>query len=416
MPLGTALQALIMLAVVLVGSELAGSLFRRFRQPAVVGVIFFGLLMGVVLSASPQPVKSALLPDTSETLIQAVGQAGLLLLMFLIGIELRSYGRAGTEASTWQLVPAVVVPIVVCAAAAWPFAHRLVGPDHNPLHVWLFVGVALSVTAVPVLALLIKDLGVAAPIPGVALRIAVAADATAWVLVTVLIALTTDLSAVSGAALAVGVTLLVMVTVVLPRILQRWFTGPHQGSRFVVAMFAYALVGGAATQVFGCHPAIGAVIAGVCLPAGLADEASQRALATVADALIPAFFVASALSVPVQTLVDLFSWSGLLCLLTLTLASFGSKIAVGLMAGRMHRWRLAAAAELGVLLNCRGVTELAIASVGLHAHLIGPHAFAMLCALAILTTAVTAPLYRAIAGRAGVSAPGADPREVTCVA
>jgi Kef-type K+ transport system membrane component KefB len=409
MPLGNVLQALIMLAVVLAGSVLVGKLFRRINQPAVVGVIFFGLLMGTILALSPHSVKSVLLSATSKSLIEAVGEVGLLLLMFLVGIELRTYGKSGPRSSLWQLVPCVAIPIVVCAAAAWPFAHRLVGPDRNPLHVWLFVGVALSVTAVPVLVLLIKDLGVPAPIPGVALRIAVATDASAWALVTALIVLTTDLSTVSLPALCVGAALLMTVIFVLPRILQRGFQGSEQGAPFVVAMLAYVLVGGAATQVLGIHPAIGAVIAGLFFPAGVANEASHRALSAVADILIPAFFVSSALSVPLQTLADLFRWSGLLCLLTLTTAAFGSKIAAGLVAGRMQGWSRTTSAELGVLLNCRGVTELAIATVGLQARLIGPYAFAMLCALAIVTTAVTAPLYRAINTRAArVRTPSAD--------
>ena len=397
MPLGNVLQALIVLAVVLVGSVLVGNLFRRIRQPAVVGVIFFGLLLGTILALSPHSVNSVLLSPTSKSLIEAVGQAGLLLLLFLVGIELRSYSRTTTERSPlWQLLPCVLIPVVVCAAAAFPFAHRLVGPDHNPLHVWLFVGVALSVTAVPVLVLIIKDLGVAVPIPGVALRIAVATDAAAWALVTVLILVTTDLSRISVPSLCVGAGLLFTVIFVLPRIVQRLFRGSHQGAPFVLAMFAYVLVGAAATQMFGLHPALGAVLAGLFFPAGLANEASQRAMAAVADMLIPAFFVSSALSVPLQVLADLFRWGSLVCLLVLTVAAFGSKLAVGLVAGRMQRWPLATSAKLGVLLNCRGVTELAIASIGLQAHLIGPYAFAMLCALAIVTTAVTAPLYRAI--------------------
>jgi len=397
MPLGNVLQALIVLAVVLVGSVLVGNLFRRIRQPAVVGVIFFGLLLGTILAISPHSVNSALLSPTSKSLIEAVGQAGLLLLLFLVGIELRSYSKTTTERSPlWQLLPCVLIPVVVCAAAAFPFAHRLVGPDHNPLHVWLFVGVALSVTAVPVLVLIITDLGVVAPIPGVALRIAVATDAAAWALVTVLILVTTDLSKISVPALCVGAGLLFTVIFVLPRIVQRLFRGSHQGAPFVVAMFAYVLVGAAATQVFGLHPALGAVLAGLFFPAGLANEASQRAMAAVADMLIPAFFVSSALSVPLQVLADLFRWGSLACLLVLTMAAFGSKLAVGVVAGRMQRWPLSTSAKLGVLLNCRGVTELAIASIGLQAHLIGPYAFAMLCALAIVTTAVTAPLYRAI--------------------
>jgi Kef-type K+ transport system membrane component KefB len=396
MPLGNVLQALIVLAVVLVGSVFVGNLFRRIRQPAVVGVIFFGLLLGTILAISPHSVNSALLSPTSKSLIEAVGQAGLLLLLFLVGIELRAYSNTTERSPLWQLLPCVLIPVVVCAAAAVPFAHRLVGPDHNPLHVWLFVGVALSVTAVPVLVLIIKDLGVVAPIPGVALRIAVATDAAAWALVTVLILVTTDLSAVSVPALCAGAGLLFTVIFVLPRIVQRLFRDSHQGAPFVVAVFAYVLVGAAATQVFGLHPALGAVLAGLFFPAGLANEASQRAMAAVADMLIPAFFVSSALAVPLQVLADLFRWGSLVCLLVLTIAAFGSKLAVGLVAGRMQHWPLATSAKLGVLLNCRGVTELAIASIGLQAHLIGPYAFAMLCALAIVTTAVTAPLYRAI--------------------
>lgn len=82
MPLGNVLQALIMLAIVLVGSVVAGKLFRRINQPAVVGVIFFGLMMGTILALSPHSIKSALLSATSKSLIEAVGQAGLLLLLF----------------------------------------------------------------------------------------------------------------------------------------------------------------------------------------------------------------------------------------------------------------------------------------------------------------------------------------------
>jgi Kef-type K+ transport system membrane component KefB len=416
MPLGNALQALIMLAVVLIGSVFVGNLFRRIKQPAVVGVIFFGILMGTILAVSPHSIKSVLLSGTSKSLIDAVGQAGLLLLMFLVGIELRTYRKSSERSPLWQLVPCVAIPIVVCAAAAWPFAHRLVGPHGNSLHAWLFVGVALSVTAVPVLVLLIQDLGVPAPIPGVALRIAVTADATAWALVTALILLTTDLNSVSVTAVCAGVALLFTVMLVLPRILQRWFQGNQQNAPFVVAVFAYAITGAAATQICGFHPAIGAVIAGLFFPAGLANKASQRALATVADVLIPAFFVSSALSVPLETLADLFRWSGLLCLLTLTIAAFGSKITVGLLAGRMQRWPLTTSAQLGISLNCRGITELAIASVGLQARLIGPYAFAMLGALAIVTTAVTAPLYRAVNNRAHAHTSPGDVGHVARVA
>jgi Kef-type K+ transport system membrane component KefB len=413
MPAVNALHAIIVLGVVLGGSVFVGMLFRRFKQPAVVGIIFFGLLIGTILALSPQHIKSVLLSPTSTSLIDAVGEAALLLLMFMVGIELRTYGKSGEKSPLWQLVPCVVIPMVVCAAIAWPFAHRLAGSDGKPLLAWLFVGVALGVTAVPVLVLLTRDLGVPAPIPGVALRIAITADATAWALVTALVVLNKDLSAVSVTELCAGVALLVAVMFPLPQIVRRVFQGSQQGGSVVLAMFAYALAGGAATQVLGIHPAIGAVIAGLFFPAELINEASQRALATVADIIIPAFFVSAVLSVPLQTLADLFQWSGLLFLLTLTIAGFVAKFSVGLLSGRMQRWPLTASAELGVLLNCRGVSELAMASVGLQSHLIGHYAFAIIFALALLTTAMIATLYRAINTVARARKARVDVREVS---
>src|SRR6201995_338205 len=278
MPLGNVLQALIVLAVVLVGSVLVGNLFRRIRQPAVVGVIFFGLLLGTILAISPHSLNSALLSPTSKSLIDAVGQAGLLLLLFLVGVELRSYSKTTTERSPlWRLLPCVLIQVIVCAAAAFPFAHRLVGPDHNPMHVWMFIGVALSVTAVPVLVLIMKDLAVAAPIPGVALRIAGGTVPAAWALVTVLILVTTDLRAVSVPALCVGAGLLITVMFVLPRVVERLFRDSHQGAPFVVAVVDYVLAGAAATQVFGLHPALGAGLARLFFPAGFGHEAAQQA-------------------------------------------------------------------------------------------------------------------------------------------
>src|ERR1700728_5491190 len=100
----------------------------------------------------------------------------------------------------------------------------------------------------------------------------------------------------------------------------------------------------------------------------------------------------------------------------LTIAAFGSKVAVGLLVGRMQRWPLTTSAQLGISLNCRGITDLAIASVGLQAHLIGPYAFALLGALAIVTTAVTAPLYRAVNNFAHAPTSPADVGPVARVA
>lgn len=97
MPLGNVLDALIMLALILAGSVFVGDAFRRIGQPAVVGVIGFGLLLGVVLAVCPHSIKSVFLSTSSKSLIASVGEVGLLLLMFAVGIELRTYGKSGSS-------------------------------------------------------------------------------------------------------------------------------------------------------------------------------------------------------------------------------------------------------------------------------------------------------------------------------
>ncbi|MET0898014.1 MAG: cation:proton antiporter [Mycobacterium sp.] len=397
MPLGSVLQGLTLLAVVVLGSLIAGNLFRRIGQPRVLGPITLGIAVGTAIAACPESVRAGLVPPTSRYLLEAAGTAGLLLLMFLVGTELRTFGRSDDAAFGWRLVPCVVLPIVVCALAALPFAHVLGKPGHTEHYGWLFVGVALGVTAVPVLVTIIADLGIGSlPVASSALRIAVVTDGVAWILVTAMVIATTNVSAVSIPALAAGAALLLAVTVVVPRVVERTEL-LQQGGLLAVVLAGSALAGAEATQFLGFHPAIGAVIAGFFFPAGVADAVPRRTFTAVVDVLLPAFFVSSAMSVPLQALRDQASWAVLGCLAALVVAAVASKVAVGVMFGAFHRWPWRSSARLGVLLNCRGVTEIAIASVGFQAGLVSAFGFAALCALAIVTTAATAPLYRALA-------------------
>lgn len=396
MPLGDVLQGLITLTLVVIGSALAKELCRRCSQPTVLGPILFGLVVGAAVAAGWHPAQLAL-SGASKFLVEAAGTGGLLLLMFSVGLELRSHRLAPRHRSTgWQLIPAVAFPSVVCAAAAWPFARELTGPSGKPLSAWIFVSVALGVTAVPVLVLVIADLRIASsPVAQTAMHISVLSDGFAWAVVALLLVVSTHGGSTSWGKVSVGAVLLAAVVPLLPRIFHR-FSFFQQDTARTVTMFAYALTGAAATQLLGLHPALGAVIAGYFFPVALSSPEARGALATVIDMLIPAFFVVTALAIPLPRLCRQFDWRGLLCLLTLTLAAFASKILTGYASGRMAGYSPTASGQLGILLNCRGVTEIAIASVGYQAHLVNAYAFALLCGLAILTTALTAPLFRAL--------------------
>ncbi len=393
MPLGSTLQGLTTLAVIIVGALATGNLFGRLGQPKVLGPITLGIAVGASVIALPEAVGSQLISEASRMLIEEVGTAGLLLLMFAVGAELRNAGTSEDSATFgWRLAPCVVLPIAIGALTAWPFARRLgVSGDTGP-HGWLFVGVALGVTAVPVLVTIVRDLGITTGlIARAALRIAIVTDGVAWILVTALVIVTTDVAAVSVPNLVLGAALLITVTVVAPRVLQGLRVLSRGG---VVVMVVCALAGAAATQFLGFHPAIGAVIAGFCFPPRFVDASTQGTFSSVVEVLLPAFFVNAALAIPLQALVDQASWGALGCALVLLVGAVVAKMTAGFLFGAMHQWPWRPSAQLGVLLNCRGVTEIAIASVGFQAGLIGPFAFAALCGLAVLTTAVTAPLHR----------------------
>src|SRR5262249_15711185 len=149
----------------------------------------------------------------------------------------------------------------------------------------------------------------------VALRIAVVTDGFAWILVTALV-IVSHANAMSARTLVVGATLLLTGVLVIPRVVVRIELLRRRGSLWAMVAIS-ALVGAAATQLLGFHPAIGAVIAGFTFPAALADASSGRTFNSVVNVLWPAFFVSIAISVPLQALRELASWGGLWCVVVL---------------------------------------------------------------------------------------------------
>ncbi|MEH3128359.1 MAG: cation:proton antiporter [Mycolicibacterium neoaurum] len=399
MPLGDALQGLTTLAVVVLGSLIVGNVFSRVGQPRVLGPIAVGIAVGTVATACSEAFDLTLISASSVHLLQDVGTAGLLLLMFSVGAELRGRRDTAHIPSNWHLMPSVLLPIVACTVIAWPFADLLVAPGSDAPFGWLFVGIALGVTAVPVLALIIKDLGIGDRIETqIALRVSVVTDGLAWLLVSALVIAGTSIGALSIPAVVTGAVLLMSVTVVFPQCVRRVNPLTRGGPRLVMMVLS-TLAGAAATQFLGFHPAIGVVIAGFFFPDGSAEQGTQQMLAPVVEVLLPAFFVISAMSVPLRALRELASWPGFACFCALGMAALLSKLGAGFIFGAVNRWHWRSSAGLGALLNCRGVTEIAIATVGFHAGLISVYAFALLSALALLTTATTAPLYRAVVRR-----------------
>ncbi len=397
----TTAGGLLALALVLATAGGGGALARLLRQPTVVGTICAGLVLGSILGWLPaRGLADSVWPDVRSQL-HLLAQLGLLLFMFEVGRELRSSGSPLAPARFGGvLVLAFAIPLVLGGLAAWPGLDLLTGPQGSGGAALAFVALASAVTAVPVLASILREWQASSGrVAVLALTTATVNDGVVWVGVVILIA-------VSGDPPSAGMTL-ACLSFLLLLLLAVARSGPalrRLGARGVVtAIVIVAGLAAASTELMGLHISIGALLVGVVMPAGLptAERACARLHEVSVAVLLPVFFVEASMNAPVQLLVTLGP-SASAAAVTLVLAGALGKLASGVVAGQLAHLDRGRSVALGVLLNCRGVTELAIASIGLQQGLISRFGFAALAVLAVVTTAATAPML-ALLDRFGVS-------------
>jgi Kef-type K+ transport system membrane component KefB len=384
------------LALVLVLARAVGWLFSRFGQPAVIGEILAGVLLGPSLLG--KAFSGWLFPGDERAYLSLLANVGLVLFMFIVGLELDIgliRGRA-TLASAVS-VTSIALPFALGVALAtylprpsgigsWPFA--------------LFIGAAMSVTAFPVLARILTERNMHRTETGaLALACAAVDDVLAWTLLAVVIAI----SGVGSAGrppwlVALAVPFAVAVLVLVRPQLNRLTTAYDRAGRLTPAILAVVLVGlllcAGATDLFGIHFIFGAFLFGAAMPregaATLRHEILVRLEQISVLLLLPVFFLISGLSVNLRGLTG----DRLLKLVLILAAAIGGKY-IGAYAGaRIKGVRPWQAQSLGILMNTRGLTELVILNVGLTKGLIGPDVFTMLVVMALVTTMMTGPLLR----------------------
>ncbi|GAB1513334.1 cation:proton antiporter [Actinophytocola sp. KF-1] len=387
-------------AVILLVCHVTGAVLRRFGQPPVLGEVVGGLLLGPsVLGLAFPAAQDWLFPAPVLTALNHAAQLGLIVFMFLLGCELRT-DRIGSRR---------VVGATVLGGMGLPFAAgacvALTAPalgDGGTGFV-LFFGLALSITALPVLARILVDLGLAdTRLGATALSSAAVGDGVAWFALTVILA-GTGLSGTGDVATTAGLAVaLVVVTVLCVRPALRTLVaraGSHQLllGTLVVGALGYAGV----TQLIGLHPVIGAFLFGVAVPrnAPAVTRIGEQLQGFAIAILLPLFFAGVGLSTSVGLLGEsVANW--LLFLLVLAVAT-ASKFAGAGGGARLAGLPGREAVRLGTLMNCRGVTELVVAAIGLQYGLVNELGFTILVLVAVLTTAATGPLMRAVTARGG---------------
>lgn len=388
---------LVAVAAILIVAHACGHLARLAGQPPVLGEIIGGVLLGPsVLGALRPGAMGWLFPGQVMDALDKVGQLGLVVFMFLLGCELRTGTLPNRSAVGAVVIGGTALPMLAGIGLALTFGDRLApgGAQTGPGVV--FFGLALAVTALPVLAHILVGLGADRTPAGVlALSSSAIGDGLAWLVLTAILAggPHRDGSDPLTTMLLVVVLVAVAVLVVRPLLAALLRRDPSQ-QLLTVLLIAAAIVFAVVTQSIGLHPLIGAFLLGAILPRGapVVERISTQLQGFTLLVLLPIFFAGVGLSTSIGLVgSDPLNW--LLLAATVVLAVL-TKVGGVALGGRATGMAWSESVHVGVLMNCRGVTEIVLATVGLGAGLISELGFTVLVLVAIGTTALTTPLIR----------------------
>jgi Kef-type K+ transport system membrane component KefB len=396
------LHILIALALVITTARLLGTVFRVAHQPPVIGEILAGILLGPSLFGRAAPTLwHYLLPVSVAPFLNVIAQVGVILYMFLVGLELdpglmRQRGQATVAISHASIITPFIMGSLLALLIYPIFSSREV-PFTNFA---LFLGVSMSVTAFPVLARILTDRRINKSLMGtVALTCAAVDDITAWCLLAFVVSVARAESAGAMRTVALAGTYLgVMLFLIRPAMVALSRIYGNQGGLtqgLMAVIFVLLLLSSSATELIGIHAIFGAFALGAVIPhdSRMARELTDRLEDLIVVLLLPAFFAFTGLRTQIGLVSGFQEW--LLCGLIILVASAG-KFGGSLLAARITGlgWREGSA--LGVLMNTRGLMELIVLNIGLEMRIISPTLFAMLVIMALVTTFATTPILHLI--------------------
>lgn len=395
---------IVQLCLIILAAGLCGAGARRIGQSRVVGEIAAGLLLGPsILGAIGGPYYGAVFAPEVTPVLSRFGELGLVLLMFQLGLHLDlKQVRAQVRMRMPVLVAllGILLPFAIGCGIAQLSLPSL-GMGVPALAYVLFCGVTLSISAVPVMARIVVDLGLTGTSTAlVALTAATLTDVLGWLMVAMIAALTAGMQAWHDIARNVGLLCgfaAVSLLLVRPlwRTLFRRAAGPDAVVRLLPAVFCYVLLSSWITAGIGFHSAFGALVAGLVLrdQAAFTRAWSQRVDGFVELVLMPVFFAYAGIQANLGALpaASFWPWFGL----------FLAGAVVGKLGGSYLGARLGGAPRreagmIGVLMNTRGLMELIVLTIGLQLHVLPPVVYSMLVLMALVTTAMTVPLLRVL--------------------
>jgi Kef-type K+ transport system membrane component KefB len=386
---------LLALASVLALGALMGRLFRSVGQPAVIGEVIAGILLGPSFLGRVAPDLGAfVLPAAVAPNLGMVAQLGVILYMFQVGLDLNHAHLKGKGHATVGISHAgILLPFVLGIVLALWLYPRFATSDVPFGSFALFMGVAMAITAFPVLARILSDQGLhKTGLGAMALSCAAVDDATAWCLLALVVGVVQ--SRLAGALMVfVGLAVFVAVMVWLARPLLLRLARHGAKPTVMAVVLLGVLCSALATEWIGIHAVFGAFLLGVLIPhdSPLAREFEAKLKDVVAILLLPAFFAFTGMRTRFDLLQGWQAWGACgLIVLVATLGKFGGVSLAAGLSGHSRRDSMA----LGILMNTRGLVELIVLNMGLDLGVISPTLFAMMVLMALATTLATAPALR----------------------
>jgi Kef-type K+ transport system membrane component KefB len=379
----------------------------KIRQPRVIAEVIGGVLLGPSVMGRIPGFTATIFPAAAQPNLALVANIGLVLFLFIVGLEV----DLRYLASNWKIALSVglagmALPFGLGCGIAYGLYNQFSDEDGTEPVAFgtfmLFVGVAMAITAFPVLCRILTELKLLSTSVGVIVLSAGAGnDVTGWVLLALCVALVNSGSGISALYVlltALGYTLFLFFAVkpAFTWVLRRTRTfenGPSQG--IIVLTLLIALASSFFTGVIGIHPIFGAFMAGLICPheGGFAIKVTEKIEDLISALFLPLYFALSGLSTNLGLLDTAITWGYVVGVLAV---AFVGKFVGASLAARANGvvWR--ESFTIGALMSCKGLVELIVLNIGLQAKILSQRTFTIFVVMALITTFITTPLTMAL--------------------
>jgi len=389
------------IALVILVSSLLSALARRCGQPIVIGQIITGVLLGPsLLGRLPGHLTAHLFPHSVLPSLTSLAQVAVVIFMFAVGYEL-DFGSIRGRGRVVPVVAAVSLAVPMGLGIACVLLYRSgfadVGEPHDGHSFVLFMAVAVSITALPVLASIVRERGLAGTTAGaIATAVAGIMDVLAWLVLAAALIGTHQAGHFSWPVTLLLIVCFVAAMLIVVRPAVTWWTGCSQSLLTNPVLLAFVLAMGSAwvTASLGLQPVFGGFLAGLTMrPKNAVPDADVvRSMDQAGSLLLPLFFIVTGLSLNIGSVHG----DALILLVVIFLIASVGKLGPAYAASRLAGLQQRDSATVAALVNTRGLTELIALNVGLQAGLINQRLFTVLVLMAIVTTLMTGPLLSAI--------------------